>query len=170
MKKPMYAFLLSFFLLAAAALADVKTDYDHAASFSRYQTFAWKAGKAAPNGLGDNSLVAGRVQYAVNRQLMSKGFREDSKSPDVYLSYRFATKERRDMENGWRRWGWYDPYVYEYTKGTLVIDMLDAKTNHLVWRAYCTNTGSSPLDVQNAKQVDQLVAGAFKHFPPRDKG
>lgn len=56
-----------------------------------------------------------------------------------------------------------------YVEGTIIIDMVDAKTNHLVWRAITTKTGSSLIDVQKEKKVDKIVSDAFKHFPPSSK-
>jgi len=164
------------FLLASAALAGVRTDYDHSARFSQYHTFAWKASGARPNQWVDNSLMQGRVQDAVNRQLFRKGMREDNKTPDVYMSYRFNARDMRYVPGwrggGWGRWGWYgrDAYLDRYTEGRLMINMVDAKTNRMVWQAYCTNTGNDPLDVRSAKKVEKLVADAFKHFPPAEKG
>ena len=171
MRKFLYAALLGIGL-AAAGISGVKTDYDHSTDFSRYHSFAWKTSRNEANGLADNSLVQDRVEGAVNRQLASTGLKQDNRNPDLFLSYRFDAKEHRDFYSGWHRWGWWDraSESYDYTEGTLVIDMTDAKTNHLVWRAYSTNTGSDLPDVQSAKQMEKLVSGALKHFPPEDKG
>ena len=161
-----------FLALAAVAWAGVKTDYDRSARFGEYHTFAWKAGTAEPTGLADNSLVQDRVQGAVSRELVNKGLRENDRKPDVYLSYIFSAQERSDVEPGWWGWhrGWYSPGdVYRYTEGTLRVDMVDAKTNQLVWRAYGTNTGNDPVDVQSQKKIDKLVSSAFKNFPPEVK-
>jgi hypothetical protein len=157
-----------FLLFAALVLADVRTDYDPSARFNEYRTFAWRMTQADPTGLADNSLVQDRVQGAVSRELVNKGLRENNAHPDVYLSYSFTTRERADADPGW--WGWrhrWDYDVYRYTEGILTLDMVDAKTNQLVWRAYGTNTGNDPVDVQSQKKIDKLVSSAFKKFPPQ---
>ena len=56
-----------------------------------------------------------------------------------------------------------------YVKGTLVLDMVDAKTNQLVWRAISTDSGSDLLDVHSAKTVDKMVSESLEHFPPKPK-
>ena len=70
---------------------------------------------------------------------------------------------------GWRHWGWMRPeaFVDRYVEGRTIIDIVDAKTNHLVWRAIATDTGSNVLDVESSKNVEKMAADAFKHFPPK---
>ena len=153
--------------LAAAGVAGVKTDFDHSVSFSKYHTFAWKSGPR--DGMSDNSLVQDRVQGAVNREMQQKGFRLDNRNPDIVLSYQFSGAERQDFYPGrWHRWGWWGDEPYYYTEGKLTLDMTDAHTNRLVWRAYSTNTGDDLADVQ--KKADKLAMDALKKFPPSDKG
>jgi len=53
--------------------------------------------------------------------------------------------------------------VTPYVEGTIIIDMVDAKTNRLVWRAITTKTGSCLIDVQKEKKVEKIVSDAFKH-------
>lgn len=173
MKRTIFG-ILPLLLLASVAFAGVQTDYDRLARFRHYQTFAWKAAGDS-NSWDNNSLVRSRVENAVDQQLVKKGMHENSSNPDVYLTYRFRARDIAypAWGQGWRRWGWGGKTVYSapedvYTQGVLVIDMTDAKTGHLVWRAYATDTGSNPLDVQSAKKINKLVAGAFQHFPPED--
>src|SRR5262245_1945325 len=162
-----------FLTLTAGAFASTKTDYDHSINFEKYQTFAWKNYARPGNGIVNNSIVASRLQNAVDEQLMKKGMREDDRNPDVYIVVHLSAKNMSDIEYipayGWRHWGWMGPdvFVNRYVEGTTVIDIVDAKTNQLVWRAIATDTGSNVLDVQSEKKVDKMAADAFKHFPPK---
>jgi hypothetical protein len=160
--------------LGAVALAiDTKTDYDRSADFAQYRTFAWKAPRAA-NGVVSNDLVMSRIQAAAGEQLGTKGLRHDTLKPDLYVVAHVAAKEVRDVDylpplGGWRNWGWMGPdiIVNEYVKGTIVLDLVDTKTNKLVWRAVTTDTASDLLDVQSAKNVDKMIADSLEHFPPK---
>jgi hypothetical protein len=162
-----------FLTFAALAFAnDTKTDYDHSADFSKYETFAWKAPKTG-NEVVSNSLVMSRIREAVSEQLGSKGFTPNTTNPDFYVVAHVTAQTIRDVDylppgRGWRNWGWMgsDVIVQEYVKGTLILDMVDSKTNHLVWRAISTDTGSDLLDVQSAKNVEKMVKDALEHFPP----
>ena len=47
----------------------------------------------------------------------------------------------RGFRTGW--WGWprgYDVWAVPYTESTVIVDVIDAHTNQLVWRGYDTNT------------------------------
>jgi Domain of unknown function (DUF4136) len=67
-----------------------------------------------------------------------------------------------DTAGGWGPSVTVTPYV----EVTIVLDMVDANTDRLVWRAISTKTGSNLIDVQKEKKVDKMVSDAFKHFPP----
>jgi hypothetical protein len=58
------------------------------------------------------------------------------------------------------------------TKGTLVVDLLDTKTNNSVWRGQATETldrGPTGDKVRDAKTVEKPIRNAvkkmFKQFP-----
>jgi hypothetical protein len=87
-----------------------------------------------------------------------------------------AAKDVRDVDYlpplpGWKNWGWMgrDKVVHEYTKGTIILDLVDARSNKLVWRAVTTDTASDLLDVQSAKNVDKMITDSLEHFPPKNK-
>jgi hypothetical protein len=165
----------AFLTLTAGAFASsAKTDYDHSINFEQYRTFAWKNYGMRTDGIVNNSIVASRIQNAVNEQLTKKGLREDDRKPDVYVVAHVGAKNMADIEYlpaaaGWRHWRWMGPdmFVDRYVQGTTIIDIVDAKTNDLVWRAIATDTGSNVLDVQSPKKIDKMAADAFKHFPPK---
>jgi Domain of unknown function (DUF4136) len=165
----------AFLTLAVSAFAvTAKTDYDHSVNFEKYGTFAWKNYGMRSNGIINNSIVASRIQYAVNEQLTKKGLREDDRNPDVYVVAHIGAKNMADFEympgvGGWRHWRWMGPdvFVNRYVQGTTIIDLVDAKTNELVWRAIATDEGSNVLDVQSPKKIEKMAADAFKHFPPK---
>jgi hypothetical protein len=157
---------VAFLALAAVAFANVKTDYNPSARFGDFHTFAWRHAPAE-----DNSLVRNRVHESVSRALVTKGLRENKSKPDVVITYTFTTRERSDVDRMWSGWhrGPYRADVYYYTEGILTLDMIDKKTDQVVWRAYGTTTGNDPIDVQSEKKIEKLVSDAFKKFPPEVK-
>jgi hypothetical protein len=171
----MAAGVFTFLMLTAGAFAaSAKTDYDHSVNFEKYSTFAWKNYGARSNGIVNNSIVASRIQNAVNEQLTKKGLREDDRNPDLYVVTHVGAKNMTDIEympavGGWRHWRWMGPdmFVNRYVQGTTIIDLVDAKTNELVWRAISTDTGSNLVDVESPKKIDKMAVDAFKHFPPK---
>src|SRR5262245_13939054 len=163
-----------FLTLTGGAFAmSAKTDYDHSVNFENYRTFAWKNYRMPANGIVNNSIVESRIQSAVDEQLSKKGLRKVDRNPDVYVVAHVGAKNMADVEyvpaGGWRHWRWMGPdvFVNRYVEGTTIIDIVDAKTNELVWRAIATDTGSNVLDVQSEKKIDKMAVDAFKHFPPK---
>lgn len=157
-------------ILAQAALAAVKTDYDHAVRFAQYHTFQWKLMPPPSQGVVNNSITMDRVKNAIAQQIAQKGLEETSQNPDVYLVYHLNASNRIEYfpaYYGWRR-GWWGPgYAERFAAGSLTIDIVDAHTNRLVWRAYCGDTASNVIDVQSEKNINKMVGSAFKRYPPK---
>src|SRR5271154_7507376 len=66
-------------LAATASLAEVKTDYDRTAEFSRYKTYSW--GKVHTQ----NPLWGDRIKAAVASALAAKGWTEIESGGDVSI-------------------------------------------------------------------------------------
>ncbi len=49
--------------------------------------------------------------------------------------------------------------------GTLVVDIFDARTKHLIWRGTAQKT-LSDKPAKNEKKIEDSVQGMFKHFAP----
>ncbi len=58
--------------------------------------------------------------------------------------------------------------VSEYTVGTLVVDMFDAKTKNLVFRGTAEDELSDNPE-KNAKRLEKASDKLFKDFPPTPK-
>ena len=59
-----------------------------------------------------------------------------------------------------------DWWTRTYNEGTLVIDLIDASSRKLVWRAYAQTEINKPVSDQKAQKVAEK---AFKNFPPAPK-
>jgi hypothetical protein len=54
-----------------------------------------------------------------------------------------------------------------YEAGTLVIDVIDARTNRLIWRGWAQGAVKGMLENEDtmARQINQGVARMFEEFP-----
>jgi hypothetical protein len=163
----------------------VRVDYERSHNFSEYRTYAWK-GCAVPNNdaVVQTGFTESRIQSAVDRQLTLKEMRQvpADANPDVYFTCWIKNEDRTEVwgsthwgpgwgggywGRGWGGWGYGGGYstvnTTHYTEGTYVIDMVDAKTERLVWRA------NSTMRVRNnhrdAKRIEKMAERAFKKFP-----
>ncbi len=62
-------------------------------------------------------------------------------------------------------YGGYGGYGTTYTEGTLVIDIIDAKTDELVWRGAAVSTIDDTT--YDAKEINKAVEKILEEFPPR---
>lgn len=166
--------------IGACAPMQVRTDYDPQMSFSQYRTYSWIAQDQAVEGdpAVNSPLVARRIRHAVDSALASMGYQQvTSGTPDFRVAYLVASGEK--VQDGiyyghggyrgghGRHGGGYPGYSYEYLEGTLVLDIVDARTNDLVWRGWAKDAlhdNPKPENVQ--KYVNEAVANILKSFPP----
>ena len=154
----------------------VRVDYDHGYDFSKFKSYAWKRHPAMEQDPElRESVGAELVRMAVNEGLMAKGFEPtESEFADFYVTG-FGTRVRGSEITG-AIGGWYNtsPYymqswgtvmVRNYVEGTLVIDIVDAKTKKLAWRAYCQ--GAVRNMSKRHKVINKAIQKAFKKFPPK---
>ena len=165
-------------LAATASLAEVKTDYDRTAEFSRYKTYSWE------NVHTQNPLWVDRIKAAVNSALAAKGWTEVQSGGDVSIMAMEMTKDRRTLNTyydhfggGWSwRWGggFGDGFGTSttteetYKVGTLVVDLFDTNTKKLIWRGSGSDSLSAESD-KNIKQLNSDVERMSDHFPPEMK-
>jgi Domain of unknown function (DUF4136) len=162
--------------LATTAFAqDISYDYDKGTDFSRIKTYAW----VRWTNLGDE-LNHKRIVDAIEAQLAAKGLVkvEASANPDVMVAYH--TSFSRDLEINGSATGWagyrFGPVrsgsarVEQVVVGTLYVDIVNAKTNTIVWRGIATkdlDVNASPE--KRDKNITKAAEKLFKKYPPEEK-
>jgi hypothetical protein len=160
------ASVLIFALMSVAVYAqkaDVQSD--PAAPFATFKTYAWTAGTPASNPFAEEQIHA-----AVNAQLAEKGMTESASAPDVIVATHVATHEKQEVVAngfGFGPWWGYGPAatVETYVKGTLIVDLYDARTKKMVWRGVATTTVSDKPS-KNTEKIDKAVEHMFEKYPP----
>ena len=176
------AFLLTA-LLGVAALAETKSDYDRNYDFSRLRTWDFKVVTRMPNDpLMRNELWDSRIRNGLSSHFVEVLFTKvDDGEPNFLVNYFMGLEKSYDIRylnygfpgywgrmNRYGRWyGWGPPYgrvdVWRipYTESTLIVDVIDARTNHLVWRGYDTQT----IDFEKSeKTIHKSVENLTKRF------
>lgn len=163
-------------LLAWTTLAQkVSVDYDRNADFSRYRTYAFLESKNPAS----SRLWCERILDNIQLKLAVKGLlpARDGESVDLFIVYNAGVKEQTVIEGynynygpGWR-WSWNDAHSQMYPvleeRDTLVIDLVDARRNRLVWRGVATDTVFEKSD--KLKRVDKATERMFAKYPPKIK-
>jgi hypothetical protein len=168
LNKHIFTWLLVIATLTTAAMAArVSADYDHSAKFSAYKTYSWTKVEAA------DSIWDARVKAAVDKELAAKGWTQVPSGGDVSVVAVASTRTEQQLNTnyngfGGRRFGGFGDAtttVAKYKVGTLVVDMFDAGSTNLIWRASASDTLSGNPE-KNTKNLNKGVQKMFSHFPP----
>ena len=167
---------LAIAALAACSSITTSADYDKAANFSQYKTYAWK-----DTDKKQNELVENRIKAAVDAQLQAKGLKKVDSNPDLWVVEHVRLSEQTQIstyDSGWGYgWGWrgYGGYgggmstttVDKIPVGNLIIDLVDAKDNQLKWRGTASKTLDPSASVDDkTKNVNDAAAKMFAGYPP----
>jgi hypothetical protein len=121
----------------AATSMNVSSHVRRGAEFRQYGTYAWGPSDELPAGdpqLDRNPYIQDYLQGAVEKHLAARGFKLSTDTPDLLLHYHASIDTRVDVsrsEHEYERCQSTDcaSWVVDYEAGTLVLDVVDARTN-----------------------------------------
>ena len=135
---------LMLIALPACSNLEVKTRQDWDTDFTQYRTDAWSRGAAALD-----PSIESRIQAAVDFELAFKALKKvelERGSADLHVSTYASAEEER------------------VATGTLVIDLVDARSGKLVWRGRATRVVDRQISEEALRKV---VREIFRHYPWR---
>lgn len=165
--------------LGACAPIRVSSHVDARTDFSRFKTFDWGPADALPAGdprLDANGFFKDHMQGAVERQMALKGYEHagEHDMPDVRIHFHAVIKQRLnvsavDASRGYCLGIDCGTGVTDFEEGTLVVDVMDAQTNRLVWRGWAQSPLDDTLENQDklAKRIEQAVGSLMSALPGR---
>ncbi|MFC0183071.1 protein of unknown function [Pseudarcicella hirudinis] len=176
--------------LGLSSCSSVKVDQKPTANFLDYKRYAWVKPNvlAGNNPFYKSSLVEANIKSAIRNEFAMRGITEDNQNPDFFLMYHIFTQQKtRTVSNPYSMYpyygfgprsfyfqgqlmymgygGYYNPWgmgyhMEPYTNGTLIIDVIDARTKELVWRGSVENPVNDParLSKQFSKEARTILA------------
>src|SRR6202790_3566268 len=155
---------------ALAWAQKITVEFDRAADFSKYKTFAIRDGQLNSRNPALNSeLVKKRIEADIARDLTARGLEMTTGRSDLNVRYHFGSVRKAEIERypaGWRGFGTRVVRV-PYTEGTLVIDLRDPSTRSLVWRGIASEEKSDGTKIEG--KLDDMVRKAIEKYPPKPK-
>ena len=163
-------------LIAGCATTTVHVDYDRDAVLNSYETFSWMP--TEETSLKPYSpMLHDRMVAAVENKLEEGGIRRVKEvEPDLYVTYHYSSRDEYKFNTASFGYSYGPSYTNSYwgptggatqvsaqvyQKGTLVIDIWDAKTTNLIWRGIAEKVASDDLRKSEEaifKAVDKMVA------------
>jgi hypothetical protein len=162
MMRTAFAAALLLALAVDSQAQTVRVQWDRKVDFSTYQSFTWLEGTAAVD-----PEVNQLISQSIENELSVRGIFPDEDEPDLHVVYNASAREEFQVEGGYRR-DWTDSgavTVESHLAGTLVVDLVDAEENRVVWRAIATATVSgNPKKARG--RIPSVIQKMFADFPP----
>lgn len=177
--------------LSGCASPKIGYDYDRSVNFSAYRTYEWMPGEQEKTGdrRVDNSGTDIRVRTAIAAQLRLKGYTPPTDGrPDFFVAYHLQVKEATaDQSTQYFSDGMAGrPFVHSvdtrnpsgkpptgpdapsYMAGTLLVDIIDASSNKLVWRGTAAGMVEPDLSSQQRdERIRKILREMLATFPPQ---
>lgn len=187
----MCALRTSFRVAAVAALSvacgpaiQLRTAVSPEANLTALRTFRMLPAPRVRPGVGrlpahDPMLVSSATNVALRRALVqtfeSRGYVMNDSTPDFVVAYYASAQETLDVlcwdygypwrPRWWRGWGsGHERLATEYMEGTVIIDVLDAQGQELLWRGRGIATVSDDVDAYIA-ELRRTVVAILNEFP-----
>lgn len=167
------AALTAAVVLAGCAAVNVGSYVERGLDLTKYRTYDWGPADALPTGdprLDANPFFHDYLQGGVEKNLAGKKLVRATANPDLLLHYHASVTrelnvqaiERELTATGER------PRVVEYDAGTIILDIVDARTNTLLWRGWSKGRLSGIIENQDLmrQHVTEAVEGMLKQLPP----
>lgn len=186
MKARFLAPLLMGTVVGTAHSAKPQIQWDESYDFDAVSTYQWRDTDSPL--AASNPLLNEKVMSRIETELTNAGLMKAEQDPDVYVTYHTTTEEnvRLDSDSygygfggyggpGWGGWGYaYNgpvsttTNVVTYDTNTLIVDIVDADRQELVWRASYSRVFSD--DAQKAeKQLDSAIEAMAKRWQKLQK-
>jgi uncharacterized protein DUF4136 len=168
-------------LSSCEAPLKVTNDYDRNANFQQYKTFSLNK-ITDPKRQSVSQLNQDRINNAVIADMSRKGF-QPSDNPDLLINLAVILKDKQSVTANtdyygyggfYRPYGWrmgmgptaYTTYsVQNYKEGSLIIEVIDAKTKNLLWEGIGNKEIDGPVKDPDTA-IPAAVTKIMASFPP----
>ena len=173
MKLSRFATLAFAITVVACSTLEVNTDYAPGTDFSKYKTFTMKHGAAARD-----AIAVQRFELSLANALQARGLRQVPDGADLNVFDHFVIGKDTQLNTygygGYGRWGgmggMQTTTVQQIPTGTVVVDLVDTKTNNMVWRGIAKDQLSTSATPEERQQkADQVAQKLFENYPPQAK-
>jgi len=169
--------LSAFVLSGCASGPSIHVDKDPVVDMSSYRTFAFFDRVASDRG-PYSTIMTRRIRQATQAELERLGYAYDERNPQLRVNFVLKIREKQEITGtaapgfygfragvyrAWRGYP-YDVKTVDYKAGTLGIDLVDARTNSLVWQGIAEGRVSEKAARDPDAAVKAVVGEIFGNF------
>jgi hypothetical protein len=168
-----FSTLLAAGLMGCATMS-VSSHVERGVDFQQFRTWDWGQADALPTGdarLDNNPIFNDQLQGAIERALAMKGFARaaSGSQADLLVHYHANINQRFQVNEPDVNCvaGGCQASVIEYEQGTLVLDIVNTRTDKVVWRGWAQDSMQGVIDNQDLleKKVNEAVSKMLARFP-----
>jgi hypothetical protein len=177
-------FVILFAIIASSCTRNLHVEREPNVPIEQYKSYAWnklEANKASHPFYHSNDLNQ-LIIRGIDKSLAKKGFKRNVVNPDFLVDFHIYVEEQK-FQNLVCGAGFYrgerflpelrektyceSPEIVNYDNGTLIIDIVDAHTKQLVWRASMSDVIDNPN--YSGSIFSKKVKRILKNFPTQKK-
>lgn len=172
--RPITLFIVVALVVGCSGSA-VFMDYNRSGLWSNYRTYNWLP-EPRPEDLGhlaENPANRTSIKDAVEFDMKNRGFTKNEENPDLLVAY-YAGKTIPIDPNVWG-YSYAPQENYKdqqgppksFKSGTLVIDLVDAKSKELMWRGWSAGLVDAPNQDKTDNSIREVTKKIMAEYPPR---
>ena len=158
--------------LAGCATMTVSSHIERNIDFSNYVTYSWGPRDNFPVGdprLDNNPFFRDYLEGAIEKRMAANGYeRVATGQPDLLLHYHASVNQRVDVYEADQSHGYtqgqysnVESRTVEFEQGTLIVDVVDAQSNRVIWRGWAQDSMTGVIDNQRRLE-DQVNTSVMK--------
>ena len=149
-------------------------DYDQMVEFRRYRRYNWMPTPSDTSGehpVQLNTMTDRRIKQAINVELLKRGMQIVDAQPDLLVAYHLGAPGMGNPNYTGYNYGGGELAMAATGQGAFVLDMIDARTNELIWRGIASGVyegkNTDPEKIQ--QEINKIVDNLLKNYPPKRK-
>ncbi len=184
MKTKLSSAVLVAFLFTACSSTKYYVDMDKGVDFSKFKTYQYYGWAEESNKIL-NDIDQRRIESAFGREFDKRGMQYVEENGDLIVTLYIVTEKKTQTtantthmggygyggHYGWGPaygWGASSSHTtfneYDYTVGTLIIDVYDAKDKKLIWESIAQGTVDEKTKGRE-ERINKIVANMMKDYP-----
>lgn len=157
-------------LVGCAPKMTVSSHVQYGTDFAKFKTYAWGAPDALPAGdarLEKDPFFRDHLEGAVERRFAARGLKlVANKDADLLVHYHAAINRKMDVntfdtQSGYCADDGCISNAVEFEAGTIVLDLIDARTKRLLWRGWA-QTGAEDMLKDRDKMASRVEEAAVR--------